>query len=90
MATTATRPGNRRSSPPSHLSVDRHGGHHVAQLHLGGGTPTFLSHDEMRQLLASVREHFTLVPNGEYSIEVDPRKVDSATVGCSRSWASTA
>ena len=56
------------------------GGHHVAQLHLGGGTPTFLSHDEMRQLLASVREHFTLVPNGEYSIEVDPRKVDSATV----------
>jgi oxygen-independent coproporphyrinogen-3 oxidase len=56
------------------------GGHHVAQLHLGGGTPTFLSHDEMRQLLASVREHFSLVPNGEYSIEVDPRKVDSATV----------
>ena len=56
------------------------GGHHVAQLHLGGGTPTFLSHDEMRQLLASVREHFTLVPNGEHSIEVDPRKVDSATV----------
>jgi oxygen-independent coproporphyrinogen-3 oxidase len=56
------------------------GGHQVTQLHLGGGTPTFLSHDEMRQLLASVREHFTLVPNGEYSIEVDPRKVDFATV----------
>ncbi len=52
----------------------------VRQLHLGGGTPTFLSHDEMRQLMASVRKHFTLVPDGEYSIEVDPRKVDEATV----------
>lgn len=56
------------------------GSHQVTQLHLGGGTPTFLSHDEMRQLMASVRERFTLVPNGEYSIEVDPRKVDFETV----------
>ncbi|MCB1960962.1 MAG: oxygen-independent coproporphyrinogen III oxidase [Rhodocyclaceae bacterium] len=56
------------------------GGRQVVQLHLGGGTPTFLSHDEMRQLMATVREHFTLLPNGEYSIEVDPRKVDEATV----------
>lgn len=52
------------------------GSREVTQLHLGGGTPTFLSHDEMRGLMASVREHFTLKPGGEYSIEVDPRKVD--------------
>jgi oxygen-independent coproporphyrinogen-3 oxidase len=57
-----------------------HGGREVVQLHLGGGTPTFLSHDEMRQLMALVREHFTLLPRGEYSIEVDPRKVDYDTV----------
>lgn len=56
------------------------GSRQVTQLHLGGGTPTFLSHDELRQLMASVRARFTLVPNGEYSIEVDPRKVDHATV----------
>lgn len=56
------------------------GGRQVTQLHLGGGTPTFLSHDEMRELMATVHRHFTLVPNGEYSIEVDPRKVDYATV----------
>jgi len=56
------------------------GSRQVTQLHLGGGTPTFLSHDEMRQLMASVRSRFTLVPNGEYSIEVDPRKVDFETV----------
>ena len=56
------------------------GSRQVTQLHLGGGTPTFLSHDELRELMAAVREHFTLVPNGEYSIEVDPRKVDFDTV----------
>ena len=56
------------------------GSHEVVQLHFGGGTPTFLSNDELRQLMASIREHFTLAPNGEYSIEVDPRKVDAETV----------
>jgi oxygen-independent coproporphyrinogen-3 oxidase len=56
------------------------GSRQVTQLHLGGGTPTFLSHGEMRYLMDSVRSRFTLIPNGEYSIEVDPRKVDFATV----------
>ena len=56
------------------------GSRQVTQLHLGGGTPTFLSHEEMRQLMDSVRARFQLVPNGEYSIEVDPRKVDFDTV----------
>ena len=56
------------------------GDNEVAQLHWGGGTPTFLSHDEMRQLMAATRQHFRLVDGGEYSIEVDPRKVDRATV----------
>ena len=52
----------------------------MTQLHWGGGTPTFLSHDEMRQLMAATRQNFRLVEDGEYSIEVDPRKVDEATV----------
>ncbi len=52
----------------------------VEQLHWGGGTPTFLSHDEMRQLMATTRQHFRLLDDGEYSIEVDPRKVDADTV----------
>ena len=52
----------------------------VEQLHWGGGTPTFLSHAEMRDLMAATRRHFTLREDGEYSIEVDPRKVDRATV----------
>jgi oxygen-independent coproporphyrinogen III oxidase len=57
------------------------GNHDVVQLHLGGGTPTFLSHEEMRQLMGAIRKHFNfLLPSGEFSIEVDPRKVDDATV----------
>ena len=52
----------------------------VVQLHWGGGTPTFLSQDEMRRLMDMIREHFQLLPNGEYSIEVDTRKVDVETV----------
>jgi len=51
-------------------------GQRVSQLHLGGGTPTFLSDDELRTLMALLRRHFSLVPGGEYSIEVDPRTVD--------------
>jgi len=56
------------------------GDQEVAQLHWGGGTPTFLAHDEMRQLMTATRQHFKLIEGGEYSIEVDPRKVDRATV----------
>lgn len=50
-------------------------GHSVSQLHLGGGTPTFLSDAELDDLMSMLRRHFTLVPGGEYSVEVDPRTV---------------
>ena len=53
-------------------------GQPVSQLHLGGGTPTFLSDDELRELMAMLRRSFTLAPGGEYSIEIDPRTVDGA------------
>ena len=49
----------------------------VSQLHLGGGTPTFLSDAQLLLLMAALRDHFKLVPNGEYAIEVDPRTVDA-------------
>lgn len=51
-------------------------GQAVSQLHLGGGTPTFLSDDGLRALMAMLRRSFDLAPGGEYSIEVDPRTVD--------------
>ena len=55
-------------------------GQRVEQLHWGGGTPTFLSDDLMRELMGAIRKHFKLVENGEYSIEIDPRKVSDQTI----------
>jgi len=51
-------------------------GHAISQLHLGGGSPTFLNDDELTELMKMLRENFLLVPGGEYSIEIDPRTVD--------------
>src|SRR5690606_19707872 len=50
----------------------------VEQLHWGGGTPTFLSEDELRQLMRMLKTRFDFVDNGEYSIEIDPRSVDAS------------
>ncbi|WPP47344.1 oxygen-independent coproporphyrinogen III oxidase [Pseudomonas sp. AN-1] len=65
-----------------HLSPDQL----VEQLHFGGGTPTYLSHDELRQLMTGLRQHFHLLDDdtGDYSIEIDPREADWATMGLLR------
>ena len=47
----------------------------VSQLHFGGGTPTFLSDEELSRLMAAIRTRFELLPKGEFSIEIDPRTV---------------
>lgn len=49
----------------------------VSQLHLGGGTPTFLSDDELRSLMTMLRKNFALQSGAELAIEVDPRTVDA-------------
>jgi oxygen-independent coproporphyrinogen-3 oxidase len=53
----------------------------VSQLHWGGGTPTFLSDPEMVALMRVLATHFNLAADGEYSIEVDPRKVTPERIG---------
>ncbi|OEC40145.1 oxygen-independent coproporphyrinogen III oxidase [Pseudomonas sp. 1D4] len=58
----------------------------VEQLHFGGGTPTFLSHDELRRLMGHLRKHFNLLDDdsGDYGIEIDPREADWSTMGLLR------
>ncbi|MDH5483678.1 MAG: oxygen-independent coproporphyrinogen III oxidase [Gammaproteobacteria bacterium] len=58
----------------------------VNQLHWGGGTPTFISHDQMRELMAVTRRHFNLHDDdsGEYSIEIDPREVTGDSIALLR------
>ena len=58
----------------------------VEQLHWGGGTPTFISHEEMQQLMDVTRRHFHLRDDdqGEYGIEIDPREVRTETLALLR------
>lgn len=51
-------------------------GQTISQLHLGGGTPTFFSDDELTELMDMLKRSFNFLSGGEYSIEVDPRTVD--------------
>ncbi len=54
----------------------------VAQLHLGGGSPTFLNAGQITRLIHSISTYFHLTedPEREYSIEIDPRTVSSDTL----------
>lgn len=45
----------------------------VLQLHWGGGTPTHLTPDQMREVFGAITDHFELLPNAEVALEADPR-----------------
>jgi oxygen-independent coproporphyrinogen-3 oxidase len=59
-----------------HIGPDRR----TAQLHFGGGTPTFLTPDELGELMAMLRGHFNFLPDAELGIEIDPRTVNDDTM----------
>jgi oxygen-independent coproporphyrinogen-3 oxidase len=48
-------------------------GRPVTQLHWGGGTPTYLAPEQIKDLMDTVRAHFTLAPDIEAGVELDPR-----------------
>ena len=48
-------------------------GKRINQLHLGGGTPTFLTEVQLSRLMALLQQHFTITADAEISIEIDPR-----------------
>ncbi|WP_434777817.1 oxygen-independent coproporphyrinogen III oxidase [Neisseria sp. Ec49-e6-T10] len=52
----------------------------LMQLHFGGGTPTFFSDKQFTRIIGLLKEHFEFLAHGEYSIEIDPRKIGSDTV----------
>ena len=54
----------------------------IEQLHFGGGTPTYLSDEQMGELMTHLRHWFEFAPDhvGEYSIEVDPRSVSAERI----------
>ncbi|MDO5650808.1 MAG: oxygen-independent coproporphyrinogen III oxidase [Moraxella sp.] len=52
----------------------------VEQVHFGGGTPTFLSDDELVQLWEFLRTQFTFAHDGDFGIEIDPRELRPTTL----------
>ncbi len=50
-------------------------GQRISHLHFGGGTPTFMLDEEFAQLFETIDSRFERAPDGEYSIEIDPRTV---------------
>ena len=54
----------------------------VEQLHLGGGTPTFLSDEELEELVNYLKSLFTFsrAQNADFSIEIDPRELRTGTL----------
>ena len=48
----------------------------VTQLHLGGGTPSFLDKTQLASLMAHLRRNFIFTEDIEASIEIDPREIE--------------
>jgi len=45
----------------------------LAQMHWGGGTPTFLDVAQIRRLFSAVSQQFTFAQDAELALEMDPR-----------------
>lgn len=50
-------------------------GRTVAQLAWGGGTPSYLLPEEIRDLATYIRDHFAIAHDAEISVEIDPREL---------------
>ena len=50
----------------------------LSRLHWGGGTPTLLPADCMRDLAATVFEAVPMAEGAEFSVEIDPNEIDAA------------
>lgn len=59
-------------------------GRKVSQLHWGGGTPTFLTTDQMRRVQGIVKGHFDFAPDIEAGVEIDPREASDEHISTLR------
>lgn len=62
------------------LAPELGGDRRTVQLHLGGGTPTFMSKDELAALMEATRRHFDFTSDAELGVEIDPRTVNEDTL----------
>jgi oxygen-independent coproporphyrinogen-3 oxidase len=49
----------------------------VIQMHFGGGTPTFFSHEQLKEIIDEIKKYFpNFVDDAEISCEIDPRHIN--------------
>jgi oxygen-independent coproporphyrinogen-3 oxidase len=57
----------------AHLDCSRK----VIQMHFGGGTPTFFSAEQLREIISEIKSYFpNFVADAEVSCEIDPRHIN--------------
>lgn len=62
----------------------------VVQVHFGGGTPTFLTPEQLERLGKAIHSRFNLTKETEFGVEIDPRRCTQehihalAEMGCNR------
>ncbi len=49
---------------------------HIATIYLGGGTPSLLSIQELRQILITIKNNFNVIEDAEITLEVNPDDID--------------
>ena len=58
-----------------HLDMKRE----VIQMHFGGGTPTFFSAEQLKEIIDMIKSYFpNFIEGAEISCEIDPRHIDDA------------
>jgi oxygen-independent coproporphyrinogen III oxidase len=50
----------------------------IREIHLGGGTPTFFSPENLKKLISSILQDATVSENHEFSVEVHPNYTEKA------------
>ena len=58
----------------------------VEQLHLGGGTPTYLSVEQLERILDRLHTCLPIAPDAERAVEIDPRVTTEAQLAALRRW----
>jgi len=58
----------------------------ISQLHLGGGTPTFLSEDQLARLWRAIGAHFLIKSDAELAVEVNPVVTSTRQLALLRSF----
>ena len=58
----------------------------VETIYFGGGTPSLLNPSEIDNLIETIDDYFTVLPNAEVTLEVNPDDLDGTRI---REWAET-